>query len=135
MMRRTPTSTPFPYTSSSDLNLTSVGAIADAATNALSASLPVVGQAYTYDTTPPTVSSINRASTSPTNAGPLTWTVTFSEPVSNVTTSNFGLVTSNLGGTAPSITSTTPSGSAPTATWTVSVSTTGTSGTNAGSIG
>jgi hypothetical protein len=93
------------------------------------------GQAYVVDKTAPTVSSITRASTSPTNAGPLTWTVTFSEPVSNVTTSNFGLVTSNLGGTAPSISSVTPSGSAPTVIWTVSVSTTSTTGTNAGSIG
>ena len=117
------------------LNLTSIGSIADVAGNALSATLPVVGQAYTYDTTPPTVSSINRAGTSPTNAGPLTWTVTFSEPVSNVTTSNFGLVTSNVGGTAPSISSVTASGGAPSATWTVSVSTAGTTGTNAGSIG
>ncbi len=35
---------------------------------------------------------------------PLTWTVTFSEPVTGVTTSNFSLATSNTGGTAPSIT-------------------------------
>jgi hypothetical protein len=92
---------------------------------------------YTWliDTTAPTVSSISRVDANPTNATALHWTVTFSEPVKNVTTSNFTpLVTSNLSGTAPSITSTTPSGTAPTATWTVTVNTTGTTGTNAGSI-
>jgi hypothetical protein len=90
----------------------------------------------TYDQTAPTVVSITRAGASATvNSGPLTWTVTFSEPVNGVTTSNFGLATSGLGGTAPSITSATASGGAPSATWTVSASTTGTTGTNSGSIG
>ncbi len=87
------------------------------------------------DTTAPTVSSINRAGTSSTNAGPLTWTVTFSEPVNNVVSARFSLVTGGTGGTAPSISSVTASGGAPSATWTVSVSTAGTTGTNAGSIG
>ena len=117
------------------LNLTSTSGIADRATNGISASLPVVGAAYTYDTTAPTVSSINRAGTSPTRAGPLTWTVTFSEPVSGATTSSFGLATSGLGGTAPTIGSVTASGGAPSATWTVTASTTGTTGTDSGSIG
>jgi hypothetical protein len=91
-------------------------------------------KSFTIDNTAPTVSSINRAGTNPTNSGPLTWTVTFSEPVSGVATANFGLVTSGIGGTAPSITSATASGGAPSATWTVSVSTSGTTGTNSGSI-
>src|SRR5437660_661991 len=48
----------------------------------LSASnIPFTGQSYTYDTTVPTLSSVNVAGTSPTNTGPLTWTVTFSESV------------------------------------------------------
>jgi hypothetical protein len=92
---------------------------------------------YTYNTTAPAVSSINRASgsTNPTNTGPLTWTVTFSEPVNNVTSSNFGLTTTGTGGTAPSISSVSASGGAPSATWTVSASTSGTTGTNGATIG
>ncbi len=90
---------------------------------------------FTVDTAAPTVSSINRAGTNPTNAGPLTWTVTFSEPVNGVTTSNFGLATLNTSGTDPTITSATATGGAPSATWTVTVGTTGTTGTNGGSIG
>jgi hypothetical protein len=118
------------------LNLTSTGTIQDAATNPLSATTPVVGQAYSYDTVAPTVSSINRAGGSQSvNSGPLTWTVTFSEPVNGLTTGNFALATTGTAGTAPSITSATATGGAPSATWTVSVATTGTTGTNAGSIG
>ena len=93
------------------------------------------GQLYTVDKAAPTLSSINRAGTNPANTGPLTWTVTFSEPVNGVITSNFALATSNIGGTAPSITSATPTGGAPAAAWTVSVSTTGATGQNTGSIG
>ena len=53
----------------------------------------------TYDTTAPTVVSIDRKSgdANPTNAGPLHWTVTFSEPVSGVDATNFGLVTDHTG--------------------------------------
>lgn len=92
--------------------------------------------AWFVDTTAPTVSSIGRADANPTKANPLHWTVTFSEPVANVGTGNFGLVTSGLGGTAPSISSAAPTtGTAPQASWTVTVSTAGTTGTNAGSIG
>jgi hypothetical protein len=89
----------------------------------------------TLDTTAPTVSSIVRAGASAVvKAGPLSWTVTFSEPVNGVTTSNFGLVTSGTGGTAPTITGVTPS-AGPSATWTVATSETGTTGTNSGLIG
>jgi hypothetical protein len=114
------------------LDLSSVGAIQDPATNGLANTL--TGQAYAFDTTQPTVSSINRTGTNPANAGPLTWQVTFSEPVSNVAVANFGVTTQNTGGSAPTVSSVTPSGSAPTATWTVSVSTAGTTGANDGSI-
>jgi hypothetical protein len=117
------------------LNLSSVGAIKDAATNALATS-SFTGQAYGYDTTVPTVVSINRAGASATvNSGPLAWTVTFSEPVGGLATSNFALATAGLGGSAPSISSATAVGGAPSATWTVSVSTAGTTGGNGGSIG
>jgi len=67
-------------------------------------------------------------------AGPLSWTVTFAEPVNGVTTSNFGFVTGAVTGT-PTFTSVTPSGSAPSATWTVATSETSVTGTNSGSIG
>lgn len=87
---------------------------------------------WTVDTTAPTVSSINRADPNPSNLNPLHWTVTFSEPVSNVGVANFGLVTSGLGGTAPAVQSVAPA-SGPSATWTVTVKTTGTTA-GAGSI-
>jgi hypothetical protein len=81
------------------------------------------------DTTAPTLSSIALAAASPTNAAGASWTVTFSEPVSGLTNSNFSLVNSGL--TVPSLTSTTPSGGAPSATWTVVAST----GTGSGTLG
>jgi hypothetical protein len=89
---------------------------------------------WTVDLTPPTVLSINRADPNPTNSGPLHWTVTFSEPVNGVGTGNFGLVTGGLGVSAPTVASAAATGSAPSASWTVTVSTSGTTGTNAGSI-
>ena len=117
------------------LDQTSVGTIQDQATNGLTATHNG-DQTFSYDTTAPTLTSLTRAGASSTvNGGPLTWTVTFSEPVNGVTTSNFALATSGTAGTAPTITSATASGGAPSATWTISVSTTGTTGTNAGSIG
>jgi hypothetical protein len=61
------------------------------------------------------------------------WTVVFSEPVSGVHVSDFGLVSSGITGT-PTVSSATPSGAAPTSTWTVSASVVGVTGTNAGSI-
>lgn len=84
---------------------------------------------WTIDLTPPTLTSINRASgaKNPTNAGPLVWTVTFSEPVLDVVASNFGIVKgSGVTGSAPVIGTPTPNGgAAPQSVWTVSVSTTG----------
>jgi hypothetical protein len=54
--------------------------------------------AVTVDTTPPTVSSINRVATSPTNATSVAWTVTFSESVSGVDATDFSLVRSGVTG-------------------------------------
>ena len=68
------------------------------------------------------------------NTGPLAWTVTFSEPVTGVATSNFGLATSGLTGT-PTISGVAASGGSPSAAWTVTVGMGGVNGTNAGSIG
>lgn len=92
---------------------------------------------YTWviDTGAPTLSSIVRTDPNPTKANPLRWTVTFSEPVKNLATSNFALVTGGLGGSAPSISTVTPLGSAPASAWTVTASTAGTTAGNAGSIG
>ena len=61
--------------------------------------------------------------------------MTFSEPVNGVTASNFVRAISNTGGTAPTVTSATPTGGAPATAWTVSMSTSGTTGLNNGSIG
>ncbi len=69
------------------------------------------------DTAPPTVNSIALAGPSPTNAPSVAWTVTFSEPVTGVGTTNFTLVRLGLGG-SPVITGVTGSGAA----WTVTAS-------------
>ena len=93
------------------------------------------GQFYTVDKTQPTVVSIVRAGASPTNAGPLQWTVTFSEPVVDVTSARFGLSNANLGGATPTVVSPAPvGGSAPATAWTVAVSTVGTTGADNGSV-
>ena len=53
------------------------------------------------DTTPPTVTSINRSGTSPTNTtGNVTWTVVFSESVTGVGTGDFTLANAGLSGPA-----------------------------------
>ncbi|MFL5863899.1 MAG: beta strand repeat-containing protein [Solirubrobacteraceae bacterium] len=116
------------------LNLASNSGVSDAAGNALSTS-SFTGAAYVYDTTAPAVSSISRAGSSPTNGGPLTWTVTFSEPVAGVTSSNFVVASGGTGGSAPTVVAASAVGGVPSATWTVSVATAGTTGTNSGSIG
>ena len=91
-------------------------------------------QTVTIDRTAPTVSSIARAGASAAvNAGPLSWTVTFSEPVAGVAASNFGLVASGITG-SPAISAVSASGGAPSATWTVSVGVGAATGTNVGSI-
>jgi hypothetical protein len=86
------------------LDLTSVGSIQDQVANALTGTRPG-DQSYTFDTTAPTVSSIVRIppAAGPTNAGSVSWTVTFSEPVVGVATGNFQLVASNLSG-SPAVT-------------------------------
>jgi hypothetical protein len=97
------------------LNLSDTSGIIDAAANQLSATF--TGQAYTIDKTAPTVVSITRADPSPTNAASVSWTVTFSEAVTGVGTSNFSLSGSGAG--SASITGITGTG----ATRTVSAST------------
>ena len=117
------------------LDLTGRGSITDPASNRLQTS-SFTGATYTYDTSPPSVSSIERTEASQlVKSGPLSWMVTFSEPVSGVVVSNFVLATSGLGGTAPTVGAVTASGGSPSATWTVTTSMAGTTGTNNGSVG
>ncbi|MCC2546272.1 cadherin domain-containing protein [Hymenobacter sp. BT175] len=73
---------------------------------------------------PTTVSSINRANASPTNAGSVNFTVTFARSVTGVNTGNFSL-TPSVGVTGASITSVSGSGT----TYTVVVNTGSGSGT------
>ena len=68
----------------------------------------------TNDTTPPTVVSINRVDSSPTNASTVHWTVTFSESVTGVDSTDFSLV--GAGATGASITGVSGSGSSYTVT-------------------
>jgi len=100
------------------LKLTGAGSIKDTAGNALGGTIPFLGQTYTIDRAAPTVVSIVLGGPNPTNASSVTWTVTFSEPVTGATTSNFALVVTGLGGT-PKVTAVSGSGT----TWTVTAST------------
>jgi hypothetical protein len=75
------------------------------------------------DTTPPTVQSINRSASSPTNASSVGFDVTFSETVTGVNSSDFALAASGV--TGASITGVSGSG----ASYTVTVSTGSGSGT------
>ncbi len=83
------------------------------------------GQVYTIDKTPPTVSSINLADANPTNASTVHFTVTFSESVSGVDSSDFTLAASGVSGA--SISNVSGSGSS----YTVTVS----SGSGDGTLG
>src|SRR5205823_9032541 len=67
------------------LNLVDDDSIKDSAGNKLGGAGTgngnFTGQSYSIDKTAPTVSSINRAVSNPTNAASVSWTVTFSESV------------------------------------------------------
>jgi len=83
------------------------GAAADSAGNGNTAASQF---SIVYDGTPPTVSSITRANSTPTNAESINFTVTFSESVSGIATNDFSLTTTGVSGA--SITSVSaPSGS------------------------
>lgn len=88
----------------------------------------VISVAVTYtDSTPPTVGAIVRADANPTaGAGSVSWTVTFSEPVTGVDASDFALVQAG-GVSGASITSVAGNGT----TWTV----TAYPGVNTGTLG
>lgn len=98
------------------------------------AGLPLTSSVfYTIDKplpTAPTVSSIAVVGPSTTSASQVSWTVTFSEPVTGVSAANFTLAPTGLGGTA-AIQTVTPVPGTSTATWTV----TATTGTGSGTLG
>jgi uncharacterized repeat protein (TIGR01451 family) len=95
--------------------------------NAGGASDPTVTLLDRPDTT---VASIALASSSPTSANPVSWTVTFADAISSLSGSNFLLVSSGLGG-APAISSVTPTGGVPATVWTVTAS----AGSGSGTLG
>ena len=88
------------------------GAATDAAGNASLASTSTDNTVAfsTVDTIAPTVQSINRVGTTPTNAASVSWTVLFSESVTGVDASDFALVTTGAV-TGATITSVSGSGS------------------------
>ena len=55
------------------------------------------GEAYLIDRTSPTILSITRANTNPTNLTSIQFSVKFSEPVSNVDVNDFSLTTTGVG--------------------------------------
>ena len=111
------------------LNLVDDDSIADTATNVLggagTANGNLTGEVYVIDKAAPAVQSINRSTSSPTNASSVQWAVSFSESVSGVDADDFALATSGVSGA--SITGVTGSGSS----YTVTAST----GSGDGSLG
>jgi hypothetical protein len=111
-------------TSPIDLN---GGTIRDAATNAAALGFtPPNTVGVLVDTTAPTVVSVVRVGGTPTNTGTVQFIVTYSEPVSNVFSNDFGLLTTGSV-TGASVSGVSGSGT----TYTVSVNT----GTGDGTIG
>lgn len=93
------------------------------------------GESWKFDKTPSAVSSILRTSgaAATTKTGPLSWTVKFNEPVSNVEIANFSLARTAISG-SPAVTSVSASGGVPAIDWIVIADTTGTSGANNSTI-
>jgi predicted extracellular nuclease len=76
--------------------------ISDATGNKLIGLPYTTGETYEIDKTAPTVVSIERAAANPTNAASVTFTVTFSESVSGVSTSDFSATATGLSGASVS---------------------------------
>ena len=100
------------------LNLVDNDTIVDAAGNKLGGTGTgngnFTGPVFTIDKTAPTVSSINRVGSTPTNAASVQWTVTFSESVTGADTADFALA--HTGITGASFTSVTGTGASYTVT-------------------
>jgi hypothetical protein len=111
-------------TSTIRLDLTSGAGIVDAAGNGLGDALPLQGQAVTYDTVAPALVAIVRTGPALVNAGPLAWTVTFTEPVTGVDSADFALSSLGVSGT-PALSGTSADGGPPSSTWTVTASVSG----------
>lgn len=80
--------------------------IVDLAGNAIAITSVNGNEVFTFDHTPPTVTSINRkvGESNPTNANSIIFTVTFSKAVTNVTTTDFFLTnTATASGTIASV--------------------------------
>jgi hypothetical protein len=94
------------------LNLVDDDTIADAGANKLGGSGTgngnLTGATYAIDLVAPTAVSILRVDASPTNAATVHWTVTFSEPVTGVDTTDFALThtATQTGGTISSVSGT-----------------------------
>jgi hypothetical protein len=80
------------------LDLDNDGSITDIATNPLAGGDFTTGQTYTIDRAAPTVVSIDRQDPSPTKAGSVDWTVTFSEGVTGVDSADFALAATGVSG-------------------------------------
>ena len=84
------------------LNLVDNDSIIDSTSNKLggagTGNGSFTGAVYTIDRTPPTVSSIARAGANPASSDTVSWTVTFSESVTGVNSSDFALAIANLTG-------------------------------------
>ena len=93
------------------LNLSSPGGIRDLALNELNS--PFVGEEYTIDRTAPVVDTVALIGPAITNATSVSWSVTFSEPITGLSASNFTLAAVGVAGAT--ITSVIGSGTA----WTV----------------
>ena len=91
--------------------------IADLSGNVLAGSFPIAGPSYTIDKTAPTIISITSGASSPSNAGAIVFTATYSEAVLGVDASAFAIAAA--GPTGAAISSVTGSGT----TYTVTVST------------
>jgi len=76
-----------------------IGAIVDAAGNALSSTLPA-GDTAVIDKTAPAVVSIVKASTDPSSAATVDFTVTFSEAVTGVDSGDFAITAPGISGTS-----------------------------------
>jgi len=91
---------------------------------------PFVGQGFTVDRTVPTA-TITRVTSEASNLASVSWTVTFSEPVSDVDSSDFTLSATGLVGTSISSVAVDGGGAQPATTFTVAAS----SGTGSGTLG
>ncbi len=111
----------------------SKGTIHDASGNLLT-NTPFTGSTYTIDRIPPTVASIVKTDSDPTNASVVHYTVTFSETVVGVGVNDFAMAAGAVSGAVPvlsgySITSVVPGSAAQATSYVVTVNTGAGSGT------